>query len=463
METFPHIHCIWIGGIWLSALARYYRSKGYRVTGTNTGYSPLLETLQEEGIILVENGAMVIDRETTRVIYTEAIIDNEALGLKGVREIHLSEVKVAQFYGIPLLSYPEALAEVFHSFDTKIAVAWAHGKSTTSAMLGTILHDTQAPATTITGTLVKAFNGKNVCVDWEKTMVIEACEYRNAFLNYFPDIAIITNIDPDHLDFFKTEDAYYQAFHTFMSQSQCVIIPLTEYQKFLTKMKELGSEDLPDTLSLILVESHSYQVIWPRLQMIEPGIYTLQLPQLLVPGEHMRLDASLAYVASKLLSIDDEIVKQSLSLFPGSWRRMEIIKKTPNNNIFMSDYGHHPTEIRATLWALREANPKKQIVVFFEPHQYSRTYDLQDEFAKSFWDASMTYVVDIYAARDIDESRDKIDSERLAAKITKHTPCEYGGTLDNAGKILQKLESALTDSLFLLLGAGSIDELRDRI
>jgi UDP-N-acetylmuramate-alanine ligase len=100
---------------------------------------------------------MMIDRETVRVIYTEAIIDDDALGLDGVREAHQAEIKMAQFYEIPLLTYPEALAEVFHTFPIKIAVAGAHGKSTTSAMMGTVLHDNISPATTITGTLVKAF------------------------------------------------------------------------------------------------------------------------------------------------------------------------------------------------------------------------------------------------------------------------------------------------------------------
>jgi UDP-N-acetylmuramate--alanine ligase len=165
MEHKPHIHCIGIGGIGISALARYYLARGYRVTGTNLGHSPLLDTLTSEGIEVVENGAMIIDRETTKIIYTEAIIDDETLGLDGVRAEHLPEISVAQFYHIPLLSYPEALAEVFHTFPIKIAVAGAHGKSTTSAMIGTLLHDNQSPATTITGTLVKAFGGKNICVE----------------------------------------------------------------------------------------------------------------------------------------------------------------------------------------------------------------------------------------------------------------------------------------------------------
>jgi UDP-N-acetylmuramate--alanine ligase len=142
---------------------------------------------------------------------------------------------------------------------------------------------------------------------------------------------------------------------------------------------------------------------------------------------------------------------------------MEIVKNTQNNNILISDYGHHPTEILATLSALREAYPDKKIIVLFEPHQYSRTYDLREEFATSFGDADMVYIVDIYAARDIDERRDMITGSGLAQMIAKNAPCEYAGSLEDAGKKLQELEKENTDAILLLLGAGTIDELRTKI
>ena len=173
MTQKKHIHCIGIGGIGLSAIARFYLQKGYHVTGTNTGSSPLIEALKYEGIEIVENGAEIISENTEKVIYTEAIIDDHTLGLDGVRDVHQAEIQAAKKYDIPTLSYPEALAEVLHTFPMKIAVAGAHGKSTTSAMIGTLLHDVQqekrekrkekreeafySGATTITGTLVKAF------------------------------------------------------------------------------------------------------------------------------------------------------------------------------------------------------------------------------------------------------------------------------------------------------------------
>lgn len=172
MKPVRHIHCIGIGGIGVSALARYYLAQGYRVTGTNMGHSPLLDTLASEGIEIVSDGASVISEYTEKVIYTEAIIDDDTLGLAGVRANHKPEIEAGQKFHAQILSYPEALAEVFHTFPMKVAVAGAHGKSTTSAMIGTVLHDMQQGkraegkgqsgdffpgATTITGTLVKAF------------------------------------------------------------------------------------------------------------------------------------------------------------------------------------------------------------------------------------------------------------------------------------------------------------------
>lgn len=127
----------------------------------------------------------------------------------------------------------------------------------------------------------------------------------------------------------------------------------------------------------------------------------------------------------------------------------------------MSDYGHHPTEIIATLGALKKAYPDKKLVVFFEPHQYSRTYELREEFATSFKSADMTYISDIYAARDIDERRDMINSAVLSEMVAHNSPCEYVGTLDDARIKLQTIDSTEKNALLLLLGAGNIDELRE--
>lgn len=160
--------------------------------------------------------------------------------MAGVRANHKPEIEAGQKFHARILSYPEALADVLHTFPMKIAVAGAHGKSTTSAMIGTILHDLEGQGTTITGTLVKAFDGKNISSEGQKIMNIEACEYRNAFLKYKPDIAVITNIDPDHLDFFKTDEAYFAAFEQFMQNARCVVILTEEYEKLKNKQKNNG-------------------------------------------------------------------------------------------------------------------------------------------------------------------------------------------------------------------------------
>lgn len=452
MTDKKHIHCIGIWGIGISALARYYLSQGYRVTGTNLGHSPLLDTLESEGIEIVSDGAAVISENTEKVIYTEAIIDDDTLGLAGVRANHKPEIEAGQKFHAEILSYPEALADVLHVFPMKIAVAGAHGKSTTSAMIGTFLHDLNAQGTTITGTLVKAFNGRNISAEGQKIMNIEACEYRNAFLKYKPDIAVVTNIDPDHLDFFKTESAYTEAFHTFARTAKCLVMLTDEAEK-------KGMIGLAPTT--VLVSADTFEVRGITFNGIGPGKYPYTLPTLLVPGDHIRLDAQLAYVVSQLLWLDAEATKKSLAQYPGSWRRMEVIGTTKNSNLLMSDYGHHPTEIIATLWALKKAHPDKKLIVFFEPHQYSRTYELRNEFATSFISADMTYISDVYAARDIDERRDMITAKILAEMVSKNSSCEYVGTLDDARIKLQRIDTEEKNALILLLGAGNIDELRN--
>jgi UDP-N-acetylmuramate--alanine ligase len=247
-------------------------------------------------------------------------------------------------------------------------------------------------------------------------MNIEACEYRNAFLHYHPDIAVVTNIDPDHLDFFKTENAYIDAFRIFARSAQCLVMLADE-----AKNKDMIGLS-PTT---VLVSENTFELIGEPFNDVEPGIYSYALPPLLVPGDHIRLDASLAYVTSQLLHLDSKKSLDSLAHYPGSWRRMEVIRTTEHSNILMSDYGHHPTEIRVTLSSLKKAHPEKKLIVFFEPHQYSRTYELREEFATSFMDADMTYISDIYAARDIDERRDMITSKILAEMVVQHSPCEY--------------------------------------
>lgn len=447
-----HIHCIGIGGIGISALARYYHQRGYRVTGTNMGHSPLLDALSAEGIEVVPDGAAVIAENTEKVIYTEAIIDDDTLGLAGVRANHLPEIAAAQRVNAQILSYPEALAEVFHTFPMKVAVAGAHGKSTTSAMIGTILHDLNARGTTITGTLVKAFNGRNIASQGQEIMNIEACEYRNAFLHYHPDIAVVTNIDPDHLDFFKTEAAYTDAFRVFARSAKCLVILAEEAEK---------KEMIGLAPTTVLVYENSFEVIGEPFNALQPGKYSYDLPALLVPGAHIRLDAQLAYVTSQLLGLDRDKAKASLAQYPGSWRRMEVVGTTSNANLLMSDYGHHPTEIIATLRALKQAYPERKLIVFFEPHQYSRTYELREEFATSFSDADMTYISDIYAARDIDQRRDLITSKMLSEMVAEHASCEYVGTLSDARGKLHTVDAKEKNALLLLLGAGNIDELRD--
>ncbi len=163
---------------------------------------------------------------------------------------------------------------------------------------------------------MKAFGGKNISFTGKEIITIEACEYRNAFLKYYPDIAVVTNIDADHLDFFKTEESYENAFRTFARSAHCLVMLREEAE--IKKMIHLA----PTT---VLVSSDFFEIIGAPFRGFFPGKYPYTLPPLIVPGEHMCLDAELAFVVAQLCSIDGEKTKQSLANYPGSWRRMEIV------------------------------------------------------------------------------------------------------------------------------------------
>lgn len=193
----------------------------------------------------------------------------------------------------------------------------------------------------------------------------------------------------------------------------------------------------------------------------------MPLPELhlQVPGDHLLQDAYLAYTVGRLLGMQDDIIVPKLESYKGSWRRSEIVKITQNGNILMSDYGHHPNEIRPTLHAIREKYPDKKLYVVFQPHQYSRTRELLQEFATSFSDASMLVIPDIYFSRDKKEDVEWMTVEKLIETIRPHQPnIENGKGLENTAKFIQEYDTKNPDSsVILLLGAGDIDGLRYQI
>lgn len=295
--------------------------------------------------------------------------------------------------------------------------------------------------------------------------MIEACEYKRSFLHYHPYITVITNIDLDHLDYYKSLEDYVSAFQSIVDQTSGFVV-ISADDENSTKL------DIPHEKKIIV--GNGKIRYFPRVEEKKGDeIVTyhtelfLEIPemQLQVPGGHLLHDAHLAYAVGRLLGMKDAIIVPKLEFYKGSWRRSEIIGTTKHGNILMSDYGHHPNEIRPTLRAIREKYQDKKLFVVFQPHQYSRTRELLQEFATSFSDASELIIPDIYFSRDKKEDVEWMTVEKLIETIRPHQPnVKNGNGLENTAKIIREYdEQNPSSSVILLLGAGDVDGLRYKI
>lgn len=273
--------------------------------------------------------------------------------------------------------------------------------------------------------------------------MIEACEYKRSFLQYHPYITVITNIDLDHLDYYKSLEDYISAFQSIVDQTSGFVIisaddenslglQIPEEKKIVVGKRMIDGSNLR-ILDEIDSNTPAFQhsnipviTYFPRVEEDcsgEKKIYTvektMEIPEmhLQVPGDHLLHDAHLAYTVGRLLGMQDDVIVAKLESYRGSWRRSEIIGTTRNGNIVISDYGHHPNEICPTLKAIREKYPEKKLLVIFQPHQYSRTRELLHEFATSFSDASELIIPNIYFSRDRQEDVEWMTTERLIDAI----------------------------------------------
>jgi UDP-N-acetylmuramate--alanine ligase len=335
-------------------------------------------------------------------------------------------IENAKETGKPVLSYFEALG-IFAKKYKVIAISGTHGKTTTTAMIAEILTEAGLDPTVIVGSFIKKFNS-NFRKGNGEYLVVEADEYNKHFLNFNPYITVVTNIEVDHLDCYKDLADIQNAFDKLLSQSE---------NKILASPVGSGSMD------------------YTR--------YLAKVPKLSILGEHNRMNAAAALAVADLLHIKEDVAQKSLAQFSGTWRRLEKRGETENKTIIYDDYAHHPTEIKASLEALRELYPigEKKITVIFQPHLYSRTKALFNDFAKSFKGADNIYLLPIFFAR---ETRDEsISSEKLAQAI-----CLAGDKakafpdFESAESFIKGLNFGEND-VFVTMGAGEAYKIADKV
>ena len=438
---------VYLIGIWwigMSALARYYLSIWYVVIWSDTTTSKLIEDLQKEGayIALWEHPGS-IDESFEWVVYSEAIDPSHPERISAVHQ------------KVPCLSYPQALGEITKNFEL-VSIAGTHGKSTTTAMLSLILKETSLNFFSIVGTLVPEFWGKNFFTrknldDNECYFILESCEYKESFLNYRPKIWVVTNIEADHLDYYKNIDNYIEAFQKFLSNIRPWGFAVINMEDDLSKKLKKDRTDIS------YVEMYHDYYLWCGES------YNYRNIQMQIPGDHILTDAKLAYVAWFLCNAKPEEILSWLHAYKGTWRRMEIVGITPNKNILMSDYGHHPTEILVTTKAIKERYPDKKLFCIFQPHQYSRTLELLEDFKKCFSYCDTVVIPNIYASRDTKENMEKISAQSFVEQLSIKNKVFWNG-LENTLSIIKKYDlEEPGSSVILLMGAWDIDGLRTQI
>ncbi len=393
------IHFIGIGGIGVSALAGYYLAKGHKITGSDLALGP--------------HKTKNVPKDADLVIHSPAITPDNP------------EIKQAKKLKIKIQTYPQALGELTKEYFT-VAVSGTHGKSTTCAMIALILMKAELDPTVIIGTKLKEFHGNNFRIGKSKYLVIEADEWQASFLNYWPKIIVLTNIEREHLDYYRDLDHI-----------------LKTYKKFISHLPKHG----------VLIDARKYSLKQKEAEKLKEILQ--------VPGEHNIYNALAALNTARALGVSDKVSFQALSEYKGVWRRFEIIKK--GKTTFISDYAHHPTEVKATLQAAREKFPDKEIWCIFQPHQYQRTFYLFNDFVRVFSNALIDKLIitDIYdvAGREKKEIKEKISSKELVKKIKKaeklYLPKE---------KIKDYLKRNLKGGeVVIIMGAGDVYKLLDKV
>jgi UDP-N-acetylmuramate--alanine ligase len=453
MVTLPSpIHLIGIGGTGLSAIARILLEMGCIVTGSDQVLSPLAISLQESGARVYTGHDAKNVKGARLVIRSSAIPDDNP------------EVQAARAAGIPVLKRADFLGQLMEG-RTGIAIAGTAGKTTTTAMIAWILTALDQDPSYIIGS-VAANLGTNAHAGKGEAFVVEADEYDRMFLGLRPAIAVVTNIEHDHPDCYSTAEDYYDAFLAFAGQLPPAGTLLAcgddpGAARLLAAVKPSGRQSLAYGLA-DSQSAYTAQDVTPNANGgfdAQLAIHDHMVPvSLQVPGVHNVLNALASMAVADVLELDTLRAAEAMGKFRGSERRFEV-RAEPGGITVIDDYAHHPTKIRATLAAARARYPGRPIWAVWQPHTYSRTRALLNDFAASFADADHVIVTDIYAAREAAPD-DGFSAQQVVAAM-HHPDAHY--TPDRA-KVTELLLTYLQPGdVLLVLSAGNADQISTQV
>jgi len=433
------IHCIGIGGIGMSGLAKILLVRGDVISGSDQAPCDF------PGAV-VGHAAANMPEGVELVVRSAAIKDDNA------------EVVEARRRNIPVLKYAEMLGRLSTDRST-IAISGCHGKTTTTSMVSYILSRAGFEPSYVCGGVISQL-GSNAAPGAGKHLVVEACEYDRSFLNLSPACAVITNIEEDHLDYYKDITEIIGAFREFAGKCSGPVIASADNVHSAALLSELKGKGESFSLEKDAdwrarnIEVFDGRWSFDLLKYGRPfGRYTMG-----VAGQHNVSNALAAIAATTWAGVGQEIIQVALAEFSGAARRFQKLGEK-NGALVIDDYGHHPTEVQATLRAAKERYPDRTIWCVFQPHQTSRTKIFMKEFARSFSDASVVLLPEIYEARANGER--KVSSADLAQAISENGKAAlFMPTFDEVVAFLK--EKATPDCLILTMGAGNVDQIAQR-
>ena len=428
-----NIYFIGIGGIGMSAIARYYNAKGYKVSGYDKTPSPLTEALENEGIeVHYEDNREYVPKDVaeTLVVYTPAIPKD------------MGELVYVQENGYRVIKRSRMLGEISHG-QRCMAVAGTHGKTTTSTLVSHLFTASGEGCSAFLGGISKNYN-TNLLISGNDVVVAEADEFDRSFLQLFPEIAVITSMDADHLDIYGDEDHIREAFKAFASQVSGTVI------------KKYGLDiTTEDTKAKIMTYSFGNASADFYSEALENGHFNLHYPGGVIedcvvgiPGWVNVENATAAAAIGLTYGLDPLKIKEALASFSGVKRRFDIQVKR-QDCVYIDDYAHHPEEISAALSSIRNSYPDMKMTVVFQPHLYTRTRDFAPEFAEALSKADKLILLDIYPARE--EPIPGVTSEIIFKDVT----CQEKVLLRRS-ELMDYLKDEKVEML-VTLGAGDID------
>lgn len=441
-DKLKKVHFIGIGGISMSGLAEILINYGYTISGSDRAESNLTQKLKKMGAKIYIGHAESNINLSDLVVYTAAIGDDNP------------ELLRARSLNIPTMDRAEFLGDIMKLFKKSIAVAGTHGKTTATSMMSIILLNAMLDPTILVGGELDAIGG-NVKTGKSEYLVAEACEYKRSFLKFHPYIGIITNIDADHLDYYKDINEIQETFAQFAAliPIEGLIVGWSEDFRVMEIMENVTCNKL--TYGITNGDFTARNITYDlkgcgSLEVIYKDEVLGKL-KLSVPGEHNVLNALASVACSYFLNISFEVTAESLLQFVGTHRRFE--KKGEVKGItVIDDYAHHPVEIMATLKAAKNY-PHRKIYTVFQPHTYTRTLTLFNEFAHAFGNCDKLILIDIYAAREKDMGI--INSEMLCDEVIKNgVDATYLKSFDEAINFLKA--NMQEGDVLITMGAGDV-------